>query len=70
MIVLNTLLNGNTICDFLDPVDPVMCDTLEFISGFNRVRWICKNAESNTPMENDPYYYKQPVNTECEPSHM
>ena len=72
MIVLNTLLNGNTICDFLlNPVDPVMCPELEFQSGFNVVRWICPNADPNTnPVETDPYYYPQPVGTECQPSHM
>ena len=71
MIVLNTLLYGNTICDFLEnPPIQAMCPVLEFKSGSNIVRWICKNTESNTPMEKDPYYYPQPVGTECEPSHM
>lgn len=54
----------------VDPAKKAMCPKfLPFVVGSNIVRWICTNTESINPIENDPYYYEQPVGTECKPSH-
>ena len=52
------------------PEEKVMCPKLVFVEGSNIVRWICPNTDINNPIENDPYYYEQPVGTVCEPSHV